>query len=825
MTHHAIIMARRPGMVLLVLASLILAGCLGAVDNPKDDDNQTIDEWGTPELLLGNRVRSSPVLNHYNGCAELEEDLRTSLAEEMMVSLDQASYWHWNSWGWRGGMVDDVTMADGAVAESAMAGGDQAGSNDMDSSSPPSSSGAEDREGQYSETNNQEDGVDEADFLKTDGYHIYMINNGQLVILGVPEFGAIEMESATALEGYPMQMLVNGDQLVIISYVSYWNLPVDDPIRIAMMGEVNDGDSMYSYYRYSNKVKFTVMDISNRSAPEISRELYLDGTYQTSRLVEGTLRAVTHSYAQLQGVRTYPELPSNYWEMEWDDPARQDIWNESVNLTVAHNLAVISEMTLSDFAPRMHERLADGNVTELSTVSATCEEFSAAADSVGRGFTTIMTIELFGDIIEYELDHISSSWVEVYASQDMLVLAEPANDWWWYWRNDDFEEATNIHAFDISTGGLTTYIGSGRISGTVNDQFSLSEYNGTIRVATTKDVWGRWWLEDGDGWEGPSNDVFVLAPAEGGGDELLQIGHVGPIAQGERIWSSRFIGEKGYLVTFRNMDPLWTIDLSDPTNPQVIGELEVPGVSTYIHPLGGDHLLTIGIAGGEDGLGLEWGSTQISMFDVSDFDSPALASALQLSPVDRASEDYWSWSWSYSEATYEHKAFTYWAPAELLAIPLSTYRYTYDEVVVDGRTYAYSGYEYVSQLVLVKVDVLNHTLTEYGTIDHSDFYNGDSGLRESYYSGSPNVRRSIFMGDYIYAFSAEGVTVTNYSTMNQTDSVELPDMVAVQSYWERGGDCMECDDEAVVSDGGVDGGETATTDAEGSSGSSGGSTK
>ena len=773
----------------MVLASMLMAGCLGYFENQEEEQNF---DWITPELLLGNRMRSSPALNHYDGCAELEEDLRNSMIEEMMVGLDQASYWHWNSWGFRGGMmVDDMVMEmDGDMAMPETTGSDS--SNSMDSSSPPSTSGAGDREGQYSETNNQEEGVDEADFLKTDGYHIYMINNGQLVILGVPEFGNITLESNMTLEGSPMQMLVSGDQLVIISSVSYWDLEIDDPVRIAMMVDNSEDEREYSYYRYSNKVKYSVLNITNRSDPQIDRELYLDGSYQTSRLVDGTLRAVTHSYAQLQGLQTYPDLPESYWEIDYDDPERQDIWNESVDEAVAYNIGVISALTLADFSPRMHERMADGTVAELSTVSATCEEFSAAADSVGRGFTTIMTIELFGDIIEYELDHVSSSWVEVYASQDMLILAEPANDWWWYWRNDAFEEATNIHAFDISDGGLTTYIGSGRVTGTVNDQFSLSEYNGTIRVATTQDVWGRWWLEDGDNWTGPTNDVYVLAPAEcmipeGCDDqtpELMQIGHVGGIAEGETIWSCRFIGEKGYLVTFRNMDPLWTIDLSNPTNPQVIGELEVPGVSTYIHPLSDDHLLTIGIAGGEDGLGLDWGNTQISLFDVSNFADPTLASALQLAPVDRNSQDWWSWAWSYSEATYEHKAFTYWAPAELLAIPLSTYRYTYDEVTIDGRKYSYSGYEYVSQLVLVKVDPENNTLIKYGTIDHSDFYNGDSGLREHYYSGSPNVRRSIFMGDYIYAFSAEGVTVTNYTSMNLSASIDLPEQINIPNYWD-----------------------------------------
>ena len=780
-------------MVFLVLASLLLSGCLSSIDNvvediTGDDDGITMD-WVAPELDLGMRARSSPMLDIYQNCVDLEEDLKRSLAEEMLVSLDQASYWHWYSWGWRGGfMVDDIAVdMDGAIAESA----DMGSAQGADSSAPPSSSGAGDREGQYSETNNQEEGVDEADFLKTDGYHIYMINNGKLVILGVPEFGEVTLESHMELEGSPMQMLVKDNQIVVISYVAYYQLPLDDPIREAM--EADSDDSYYSYYRYQNKVKFTVIDIENRSAPEVQREIYLDGYYQTARLVGDTLRSVSHSYADLQNLKTYPDLPDDYWQMDYDNPERQDVWNESVNQTISHNLEVIDGLNILDFAPTMHERHADGTVTQMETVSSNCEEFASAGDSLGRGFTTIMTLELFGEDVEHELDHVSSAWVTTYASQDMLVLAEPANDWWWYWRNDAFEEATNIHAFDISEPGLTTYIGSGRISGTVNDQFSLSEYEGNIRVATTKDVWGRWWLEDSEDWTGPSNDVFVLAPAEcmipegceGESTELMQIGHVGGIAEGETIWSTRFVGDKGYLVTFENWDPLWTIDLSDPTNPQVIGELEVPGVSTYIHPLGDEHLLTIGLAGGEGGIGLDWGNTQISMFDVSNFSDPTLADALQLSPVDEEDEDYWRWNWAYSEATYEHKAFTYWEPAELLAIPLSTYRYMYSTITVDGRTYTYSGYEYVSQLVLVDVDAENGTLTTHGTIDHSDFYNDDDGYRSYWYSGDVNIRRSIFMGDYVYAFSSGGVTVTNYSSMNQSASVELPELEEDEYYWDR----------------------------------------
>ena len=128
--------------------------------------------------------------------------------------------------------------------------------------------------------------------------------------------------------------------------------------------------------------------------------------------------------------------------------------------------------------------------------------------------------------------------------------------------------------------------------------------------------------------------VFVLG-LNSDETEYEVIGHVGDIAPDESIWSARFMGDKAYIVTFRNIDPLWTIDLSEPKDPRVIGELEIPGVSTYIHPMGDNHLLTIGIAGDEDGL--HWGVTQISIFDVSDFSNPKLASSLQLNSA--SSED------------------------------------------------------------------------------------------------------------------------------------------------------------------------------------------
>ncbi len=804
----ALNMKRSPRTAILVLLMMLSSGCLGAIDDLDDIDDDIIDpildwlEGEYPRLDLPTRERTSPVLDIYDECEILLTDLQDSIYNEMLVALDQQAYWHWAGPVWRGGWLEDDVMVemDGAPM-AAEDGSADFGSNTDDTS----------REGEYSETNNQEEGVDEADFLKTDGYHIYMLNGNLLVIMGVPEFGELTLESNMSVQGYPMQMMLDGDRLVIASSIYYWNLPVDDPLRELMSEEVTvnypgEKEYSYTYTRVQNLVKYTVVDISDRTTPEVEREIYIEGNYHTARLVDGTMRSVTHLWTYIEGMRTWVSLPDTYWETDSDEE-RMEIWNESMEETIAANRAIIDDLTLDDFAPHIYEVGEDG-LFQHPISSGDCSEYSASADSAGRGFSTIMTIQMLSDDSEMEVDHITSSWAHVYASQDVMVLAEPANDWWWFWRNFGWDDATNIHVFDISDPSETTYVASGRIDGTVQDQFSLSEYNGVIRVASTEDAWDRWWLGTEES-SGPTNNVFTLVAmecmipegCEGDSSELIQIGHVGDIAEGERIWSARFVGDRAYLVTFRNIDPLWVIDLTDPTNPEILGELEVPGVSTYIHPVDANTLLTIGIGPGIDGEGLDWSVTQISLFDVSDPTNPVLADSLPLSPAyEDDSCDEWGcgWSWSYSEATYEHKAFTYWAPEQLLAVPLSTYRYTYDEVTIDGRTYTYSGYEFVSTLELIDVDVESGTLSTHGMVNHSEFYNED-GL-SGWWGGSTSIRRSIFMGDYIYAFSTAGASVHRTDDLESMVELEIPgyDEPEVYYYEDEG---EATDPETTSSDG------------------------
>tara|TARA_B100000927_G_C16289174_1_gene398756 strand:- start:33 stop:692 length:660 start_codon:yes stop_codon:yes gene_type:complete len=194
-----------------------------------------------------------------------------------------------------------------------------------------------------------------------------------------------------------------------------------------------------------------------------------------------------------------------------------------------------------------------------------------------------------------------------------------------------------------------------------------------------------------------------------------------------------------------------------------MGELEVPGVSTYIHPLSDDAILTIGLgpADEETGLGLDWSHTRLSLFNVSNFSNPLLSQVLSISPVDEPDS---GWSWAWSEATWEHKAFQYWEPKGMLAVPLNTYRfdYYYDD---DGR-YHYD-YDWVSKLIIV--NVTEESLEIHGEVDHSHLYETE----ENHWWNSYNIRRSIFMGDYIYAISHAGVTVTHLDSLEEVDFVQL----------------------------------------------------
>ena len=743
-----------PGIAILLIALMFLSGCTGAIDDVEEIIENVADDIDQMSRTLG-----SPNLKVFQDCLTLEENLKLSIEEEAKTSLIQAVDEIYYYGGW---MEDDILM-DGDVAE--------ASDNSGGSSSTPTLR----QEGvDFSGTNNQEQGVDEADFVKTDGYHIFFLDSGLLHILDIPEFGNLSLASTIAIDGSPVAMMLDGeDNLVVISTVSSWYIDESDALYEALkLDETNN-------WRTNTLTKFTVLDVSNSSEPTTQRELYIEGHYMTAREVAGTVRTVTHTWMDVPGIRTWLDLPDDYWEYDYDSPERYSMRVDAANSAIQKNSETMASVELSDIIPQIYEKVIDSDgvdsVVTHQMSEDQCSDFAAPEDALNRGFTSIFTLDLLSANFNFDADHIVGNWPLVYASQDTLIITENAWDWWWFWDNDGMDEATNIHTFDISEPGETSYTGSGRVDGTILNQFSISEYEGIVRVATTTGQWGRWWM---DNPEPMQNHVITLKNElvpELGNNALVEKGRVDGIAYNETIWSARFVEDRAYIVTFRNMDPLWTIDLSDYENPKIMGELEVPGVSTYIHPLSDDALLTIGLgpADEETGLGLDWGHTRLSLFDVSNFSDPLAGETLSLTPVSDP-DDGWNWAWS--EATWEHKAFQYWEPKGMLAVPINTYRYDWWYDSDDNYQYEY---QWVSKLIIVNVTEEN--LSIHGVVDHSQFYdNSDSHWWSSY-----NIRRSIFMGDYVYAISHGGVTATNLDTMEESAYVELPISMPYYHYEEE----------------------------------------
>ena len=297
------------------------------------------------------------------------------------------------------------------------------------------------------------------------------------------------------------------------------------------------------------------------------------------------------------------------------------------------------------------------------------------------------------------------------------------------------EESTDIHKIALTDDG-PSYVGSGKVPGRPLDQYSFSEFNGDLRVATTSNAF----TFDG----ASSNNVYVLRENALNGS-LSIVGQLEGIAPGERIFSARFVGDKGFLVTFVQIDPLFTIDLSDPTNPVVVGELKVPGFSTFILPISETELLTIGRDATEEGFPL---GVQLSVFDVSDFANPTLTDKVVL-----------GLNGSWSEALNNPKALTWLPSRRLVAIPVT---------LVEAGGEDFLGGLSFSGLIVHHVST-DGQFTERGristqppTVNEFDFF--------------PTVAftRGVFLDDDVFAVTPERVRGAAVSNVNgATISLEL----------------------------------------------------
>jgi uncharacterized secreted protein with C-terminal beta-propeller domain len=287
---------------------------------------------------------------------------------------------------------------------------------------------------------------------------------------------------------------------------------------------------------------------------------------------------------------------------------------------------------------------------------------------------------------------------------------------------------SHIHRFSLGDAdGRVRYAKSGEIKGIVSDSFWMSEYDGYLRVVSQENFWS-------SGSKGSSLSVLKI----NSDSQVMPVAStISGIAPGERVYAARMFGPKGYVVTFKQVDPLFTLDLSQPMSPKIVGELKINGYSSYIHPLGQDALLTIGEDADDDG---RTTGLQLQIFDVSNMKDPK---QIHKEVIERSENSY-----SSSEAMYDHHAFTYHAGSGLLAIPINMYHWNGWE----GKDF--SG-------LLVYKATRNDGFKYLGGIQHSD-------LRPdlSSYRWWKSLRRSVFMfktanvydkDAYVYSISTDGI--------------------------------------------------------------------
>jgi len=624
----------------LAVLALAMAGCDGATPVGDKPDDTTDQKAG---------------LVSFQSCTELETYIKDNAVLEMRDSLDGNGYW-WGRWGGEGDFATPGAANDASGAKA---------------SAPD-----------HSETNTQVAGVDEADFVKTDGLRVFYLVGRRLMVFKSWPAAATAIASTTQVEGYPSEMFLSeaDHALVVFSSVPAWTYDPSVPSPV-------DRYTWDYWYWYADATKVTVYDVST-DTPVVKNEYYLGGWYVSSRRIGSVVRMVA------SGALRWPEL--KWWIDNWDpnDQVKNEMAMEQLK---ADNEAKIRARPLSQWLPHSFI-VVNGQKLD---VSSDCTKFHKPTVGARLGLASISTFDL-ANPGNLDTTAVIAEVGQIYANTESLYIATPQWWWGWWWNGGTMDQRTWLHKFSLTDPSKVSYLGSGSVPGYIIDQFSMDEHDGYLRIATNLTLWDQNWQN-----QYTENRVYVLATANG---LLTAIGATPPIAPGERIYSSRFEGDKGFLVTYRQVDPLFTLDLSDPANPAVVGALHIPGFSTYIHLLDTNHLLTIGedtVTDPETGRELRNG-LQLQIFDVTNLATPLLTAKTVVGT-----------RYGYSEAMWDHKAFNYFAKTGMLAIPFTDW---VPCATNSTETCDYWG-NFVSQLKLFHVDAAG-AVTPMGEIDHKDVYQG-----------------------------------------------------------------------------------------------------
>ena len=589
----------------------------------------------------------------------------------------------------------------------------------------------------YSQTNVQVANVDEGDIIKTDGEYIYTISASTLFIVKAYPGDDAEIVYSEKLDNRPTGMFIKEDKL-------------------AVFGEFND-------LEYFKEIDFrprygmtylNIYDISDKSEPELVKEFKFEGSYFNSRMINEDMYIVVRTTPYQRDVFPTPLMIENsqkiampisdihYYNIPYRNPQLVTVYsvdiddNEAVdsaavaveygqNLYMSENNMYITyteqineyELQQEIIMDLMQKHLTDADKQLVEKIKATDNEVLGQYEK------------------QQKIMQIYESYVYILDEDEQDELTDKAETMLKK-KLEEYEhlEFTVVNKIEIDNGDVDV-AENGKVPGQIINQFSMDENEGTFRIATT--INARWSRFDGERTES-TNNIYAL------NNNMKIIGELEKLAPGERIYSTRFMGDRLYMVTFRQVDPFFVIDLSDPTDIEELGELKIPGFSRYLHPYDDNTIIGLGQEATETG---RTTGLKISLFDVTDVENPKEVAKFV------TEERYAS-----SSAMYEHKAFLFSKEKELLVIPAYSYNYREDE--------GYNG-AFVFSISKDNIELR-------GLIDHSQ-------SKGRYYS--PSVERSLYIEELLYTKSPSLLRINELEDLSSVKSIKLEQESDIVVYW------------------------------------------
>jgi len=605
----------------------------------------------------------------------------------------------------------------------------------------------------YSQTNVQVTGVDEPDIVKTDGDYLYIVSNNKVIIVKVTPAEDAEIISEIEIENSRTinNIFISGKKLVIFSEdynypilyaepIIAWDDQVEEDVEGSEEISVNITKSIPWYS--SPETYILVYDLEDLENPEEVKNIVVSGHFSGARLIGDYVYIVTNQYSYEiykleENYSIVPKLIVNggAQEIPLSNINYVDIPEESRTLT---NIVSVNIHNDDEEVNAKIYLLGNSQVLYVSkdniyiTYYSNNYNYDVLEEAIEEILMPLLPenykseieqIKQFSTLSDYQKKSVTE-WI-LYNFTNSLTDEERLE---LYRELISLFERTTIHRISINNGEID-YIAQGQVPGQVSNQFSLSEWNGHLRVSSTLRGWMfssiiRSSMET-------QNNIYILDM------DLDIIGGVEGLAPGETIYATRFLIDKCYLVTYRQVDPFFVIDLSDPTNPTVLGELKIPGYSTYLHPYDGTHII---------GIGMENNDVKISFFDVSDVEHP-----IELSKyIIEQDEDSWRWGQSY--ALNEHKAFLFDKEKNLLVIPAGDY---------------YKQSAYVFKITI------EDGLELKGVVEHEEQTSNEDEVYSYRYDDSNSIKRSLYINDVLYTISDSMIKMNSLEDLTEINSVVL----------------------------------------------------